>query len=193
MSKRSIILICSSITIIILGIFIYFIVNAHNKGEVKENLIVNKENEIQVNQEFVLPTLSQNSEKVNPNATLIMKQVYNKCNHTTEEKFKVPTDIVNLTKEEVEDYYIDWEVEDFSKDKIIIYKQDEGICEEHFILKDVNGFITVYRENNNEDQVFVSLTDISTKYIPEDDLNRLKQGIKIVGKKDLSVFLQDFE
>ena len=193
MSKRSIILIFSSITIIILGIVVYFIVNSHNKGEVKENLIINQEKEIQIDNENVLPTLSKNNEKVNPNATLIMKQVFNKCGHTTEEVFKVPTDIVNLTEEEVEDYYIDWELESFSKDKIIIYKKDDGICEEHFILKDVNGFITIYRENNNKDEVFVSLTDISTKYIPEEDVNRLKQGIKIVGKKDLSVFLEDFE
>lgn len=193
MSKRSIIFICSILTIIILGIFIYFIVNAHNKGEVKENLIINQVKEVYVEKENILPTLSTNNEKVNPKSLLIMKQFYNKCGHTIEEEYTVPIDIVNMTEEEVENYYNDWDLEDFSKDKIIIYKKYDGICDEHYILKDVNGVITVYRKNNNDEEIFIFSTEIVTKYLPKDDIDRLKKGIEILGKKDLSIFLEDFE
>lgn len=193
MSKRSIILICSIITLIILCIFVYFIVNAHNKGEVKENLIVNEVKEVDVDKENILPTLSNNDEKVNPNASLIMKQVYNGCGHTVKEEYTVPVDIVNMTEEEVENYYKDWNLDEFSNSEITIYKENTGICDEHYILKDINGVITIYRENNNGEEVFVSSTEIITKYLPETDINRLAEGIKIVGKKELSIFLEDFE
>jgi len=193
MSKRSIILICSIFTIIILGIVTYFFINAHNKGEVKENLIVNEVKEVYIENKNIVPTISSNYTKLNPNASLIMKQFYNKCGHTVEEEFSVPIDIVNMTEEEVKKYYTDWELEKFSKDKIIIYKKYNDICDEHYILKDVSGVITVYRKNNNDEEIFLFSTEIVTKYLPQDDIDKLKKGINLFGKKDLLIFLEDFE
>lgn len=193
MSKRNIILICSIFTIIILSIFIYFIINEHNRGNIKENLIVNKAEEVAFEQENIIPTINNERDIIYPNATLQMKQLYKKCGHTIEEDYTVPEDIVNMTKEEVENYYTDWNLEEFSNKKITIYKEYEGICDEHFIIRNVDGVITIYRINNNNDEIFVSTTDVITKYLPEADIKRLNEGIEIIGKKDLKIFLQDFE
>ena len=39
----------------------------------------------------------------------------------------------------------------------------------------------------------VITTDISTKYLPDEDKERLEQGIKVIGKQGLDQFLEDFE
>ena len=67
------------------------------------------------------------------------------------------------------------------------------MCSEHYIVKENNGHISIYNIDENNAEHFVKNTEILTKYLPEEDQESLKNGIKIIGKKDLSIFLEDFE
>lgn len=193
MSKRNIIITCIIITVIIIGACIYYIVRAHNVGNVEENIIVNTEKRVEIKDDNIVTTSNSEKDKVSPNAILIMKQYYKGCGHTIDEKYDVPKDIVNMTEEEVEKYYSDWTVSSFSEEKIEIYKENSGICDEHYTVKDTNGYITIYSKGNSGEEKLIQTTEILTKYLPDEDKARLKNGVNIVGKQDLSSFLEDFE
>ena len=132
-------------------------------------------------------------EKIGPNAKMIMKTLYEKCSHMKKEELEVPKELVNLTRDEIKEKYPDWEIEDFSVDKVILKKNVDGYCGEHYILKENNGYIVVYTidENNNEKK-YLS-TEIAVVYLPETDQVNLKKGIIVYSKKDLIELLQDFE
>lgn len=131
--------------------------------------------------------------RVNPTARIKMRQYYKKCGHTTENDFSVPEDIINMNKKQVEIYYFGWNVESFSSSEIVVSKVNSGICDEHYIIKDVDGLVNVYYIDDSSNESLVYSTEIETKYLPKEDSEKLKKGISIVGKENLSSLLEDYE
>ena len=71
----------------------------------------------------------------------MLKKYYKKCDHTINEYVELPQELVNLTKEQVQEKYADWEVIGFEKGKITLYKEFDDMCGEHFKLKVKEGKI----------------------------------------------------
>ena len=115
--------------IIALAIFLLIIsvalgISVYNKNKTDNtNIVDNKklaeENEIN----NVVPTAVV-EEKVSPNAKVLQKQYFTGCDHLLKETKDIPENLVNKNKEEVEKYYKDWNVDSFSKNEIIIYKEE---------------------------------------------------------------------
>lgn len=193
MSKRNIIIICIIFTVIVSGALIYYIERVHNIENSNKEIVENATKKVEIIEDNILATGVEEEEVIGPGAILIMEQYYKNCGHTVKEQYAVPEDIVNMTEEETKQYYTDWELTEFSKNEVIIKKNVEGICEEHYVVKENNGYIAIYNINAEGEQKFVENTDILTKYLPEDDKERLKEGVKVAGKTDLGSFLEDFE
>lgn len=146
-------------------------------------------------QEIQEEMLQANSteEKISPNCFITMKKTYNKCGHTTSEYIAIPKELVNKTKEDLEEKYIGWTIDKFSDTQIVISKEEEGECGEHYIVKDKEGKVVIYKllEDGTENEYEV--TDISTEYITDTDKINMKNGIKVNGKKELNQLIEDFE
>ena len=136
---------------------------------------------------------SSSEEIVSPNAEVILTQTYKKCGHTISSKEIAPREIVNLNKDKVQEYYDEWNIDEFSSNEIKLSRNNPGICGEHYILRESDGYISISCKNNIGEYIFKGLTDISVQYLPEEDLTNLEQGIEIVGRENLNKFLEDFE
>ena len=74
-----------------------------------------------------------------------------------------------------------------------MYKEEEGICKEHYILRDYNGYIAIYRLESDGKETLQEITGIVTSYLPEIDIERLNIGIRVNGKQELHSSLEDYE
>ncbi len=146
-------------------------------------------------QEIQEEMLQANSteEKISPNCFITMKKTYNKCGHTTSEYIAIPKELVNKTKEDLEEKYAGWTIDKFTDTQIVISKKEEGECGEHYIVKDKEGKVVIYKllEDGTENEYEV--TDISTEYITDTDKINMKNGIKVNGKQELNQLIEDFE
>ena len=146
-------------------------------------------------QEIQEEMLQANSteEKISPNCFITMKKTYNKCGHTTSEYIAIPKELVNKTKEDLEEKYAGWTIDKFSDTQIVISKKEEGECGEHYIVKDKEGKVVIYKllEDGTENEYEV--TDISTEYITDTDKINMKNGIKVNGKQELNQLIEDFD
>lgn len=72
---------------------------------------------------------------------------------------------------------------------------DEEIVDNNiiYILKEYNGCIAVYRVEKNNELVLEYVTDSLTKYLSDEDLLALKNGIVANGINELTHLLEDFE
>ena len=185
---------------IILGIFIY----NNNANNNKQNSIV--ENEINIvsekvtdecteeyqNSEEEIETDSQ-EEKISPNCLLTLKKYYEECNHTINEYVDIPQDLVNGTEEDLKNEYPYWQVEKYSSNNIILYKEFNSNCGQHFVLREDNGKITVYKINENNAEEVYENTEISVEYLSETDKIKISEGIRVNGIEELNQLLEDFE
>lgn len=136
---------------------------------------------------------AEEEEKVSPNCSIIKKTYYTKCGHTVSNYLELPKDIVNFTKEQVANKYQDYNIEEFSSNKIVLYKQIDDNCGEHYLVKDNEGKVTVYKVLEDGSQSLVEETDIYTEYLTDEDRENMKEGISVNGKQELNQLIEDFE
>lgn len=146
-------------------------------------------------QEIQEEMLQANSteEKISPNCFITMKKTYNKCGHTTSEYIAIPKELVNKTKEDLKEKYAGWTIDKFSDTQIVISKKEEGECGEHYIVKDKEGKVVIYKLLEDGTEKEYEVTDISTEYITDTDKINMKNGIKVNGKQKLNQLIEDFE
>ena len=146
-------------------------------------------------QEIQEEMLQANSteEKISPNCFITMKKTYNKCGHTTREYIAIPKELVNKTKEDLKEKYAGWTIDKFSDTQIVISKKEEGECGEHYIVKDKEGKVVIYKLLEDGTEKEYEVTDISTEYITDTDKINMKNGIKVNGKQELNQLIEDFE
>ncbi len=192
------------ILVILIGIVVgRLIYNNNGKLANKNNIIQNEINivsekvtddcieEYQEVQEEIA-TNSQ-EEKISPNCLLILKKYYDECNHTINEYVDVPQDLVNGTEEDLKKEYPYWQIEKYSNNEIILYKEFNSNCGQHFVLREDEGKITVYKINENNEEEIYEKTEISVEYLSETDKSKISEGIKVNGIEELNQLLEDFE
>lgn len=191
-------IIIAFIIIFIIAIFVgNYIYDSSNKeentikSENTSNSIVNQV-DYSVRNDITINTDSE-EEKISPNATLILKKHYKECDHTIKEYAEIPEEFVNLTKSEIEKEYPEWKVEKFTPLDIILIKEEDGFCNEHFILREEQGVITVYKIDKQGEESLYDTTGISVEYLTENDKLELKNGIKVYGKEELNSMLENYE
>ena len=74
-----------------------------------------------------------------------------------------------------------------------IYKEFEGECNEHYRVREENGFVTVYYLDEGKTEKIYDVTDISVEYLTEGDREKIKKGVNVYGKNELNALLENFE
>ena len=192
--KIAIISICTIILLIITTAVVYENIK-YDKISKEENKITDECVYEYKNEEDKINEIeaSEIETKISPNAKLIIKKYYKECGHTAEEIKTVTNDMVNKNKEEMEKLYPDYNIEKFLNNEIILKKEEEGQCNEHYIIKDENSNIIIYRVLNDGAEEVYQNTGISTEYLPETDRINLKSGVKVFGIENLNSIIEDFE
>ena len=132
-------------------------------------------------------------DQISPNAVIYFKTYYTECKHTTTETIDIPQELVNKTREEVAEKYKDWDIGEFTNQEITLYCEVEGICPEHYIIREKDGYIAIYQIGENGKETLKEMTGIVINYLPETDVLRLQEGIKVVGKEELNATIEDYE
>ena len=195
------------ISIIIISIFIISVLftinltkskNENNKQEEIKNTQISEIIEDECTEEYIqekelTPVVSE-PEKISINAQLILKKYFSQCDHTINEYTEMPEECINMTKEELQEQYPDWEVIGFEPNKVTLYKEFDDTCGEHFKLKIEDGKINIYLINKDGTESLYEKTNISSEYLTETDLiNINEEGLEIYGKEELNKTIEDFE
>ena len=159
--------------IIALAVFLLLIgvavgISVYNKGKTDEILADEVENIIYT---------SATEEKISPNAKILKKRYFIGCDHLLKETEEVPKELINKNKSETEKYYKGWDVDSFSS----IYKQEEGFCDQHYLIKEHNGVLGIYTIDENGKLQLKEDTEIQTRYLTDVDLEKVKTGIEAIG------------
>lgn len=188
-----IIFLCLAIIIgFFVGMYLYNKEDNYNKLENNEEQIMY--NNITNNTNTLEIETSTSEEKISINTEVIEEIYYTQCDHLIKNKKKSISNLINMTKDDLIEEYPNWEIKEFSKERVVLYKEEQGFCNEHYLVKDVDGLVTIYNmDNNDKSNNLVEITEIETKYLTENDQENLKEGIKVYTKQKLNKLIEDFE
>lgn len=179
--------------LVTIGVIIYKNTSSNLEQKEANNIQNNQIEENLIDSNIDLVTTTSEQEKVSPNSVFIFKIYYKKCEHITIEKETASEVMVNKTREDLESIYKDWNIVTFRNDQVLFYKEEEGICNEHYMLKELEGYIAIYSLDEEENETLKEKTAIVTTYLPEEDIITLKEGIKVYGRDKLNKALEDYE
>lgn len=196
MKKWVIISLISAIIIAIVILMIVIFVGRNETSDIDTTSQKELANKIQQNIEesnIQIVSTSAAEEKTSPNAMISFRTYYKECEHTTIKNIQIPEELVNMSQADIEEKYKDWALEEFSSNYIIFKAEKEGICDEHYLLKENNGYIAIYRIDEFQNETLIETTGVVTAYLPEADLLELREGIRVFGKDRLNARLEDYE
>lgn len=181
---------------VVIGFFIgIYLYNVEENEEELENDIDTIENSIVLNNVNALEIeTSVAPEKISVNTQVIEEVYYTECDHLISVTKKDIKSIINMTELQLERKYKDWEIKEFSTEKVVLYREEQNYCGEHFLVKDVDGLVTIYTMNNEEEiKERIEITDIETAYLPQTDQEDLVEGIRVYTQQKLNKLIEDFE
>ncbi len=135
---------------------------------------------------------SSEGEKISPNCSIIFKRHYNDCGHTIEQYASIPTELVNKTEEDLQKQYEGWTIEEFSRNQIILYREFDSECGEHYILREKDGKVAIYLKTGDTEEL-VEETEIATEFLTQTDRLELQNGIEANGRVELNQLIEDYE
>lgn len=200
MNNRTMMIIVAILLVISTIYSIYAILSSENEVE-EENegteTYVSKVLEDECTEEYEniqnATTVSSIEEKLAANALMVLKKYYRKCEHTINEYVELPQELVNMTQQEIQNEYPDWEVIGFESGKLTLYKELDDECGEHFKLKIEDEKVVIYIVNKDGSESLYEKTNISSEYLTETDLINMQDGLEIYGKEELNKIIEDFE
>ncbi len=154
---------------------------------------IEENDELEIAKEEIEETSSHEEEKVSPNAVIEFEKFYNDCEHTINRYEVISDNLVNATKAEIEQKYNTWILKEFTKDKIVLYREEAGQCGEHYVLRNVDGKINIYKLDESGNEELLEKTEIATEYLTETDMMNMENGLIVYGKENLNQLLEDFE
>lgn len=163
------------------------------EGKVSEVILDDCTDEYEIMQEEVSKANSNNEEKVSPNCKLILTRYYKECKDSINEYLQVPEPLVNCTKNELQEQYKEWKIKEFTTNQVVLYKEFEGNCGEHYILKNDAGKISIYKLLENGKESLYEKTNIYIEYLPEKDKIAIEDGLRVNGKEKLNKLIESFE
>lgn len=202
--KRAIIILSVALVIII-SVCTAFLIKDLNKEEIEEkadtkvseitNEPVTDECVDEANnfEEIEIEETNSNEEKTSPNCSLTMKRYYNECGHSIEEYTNLNNELVNKTKDEIQQVYSAWTIDKFSNNEIIISRSFDSQCGEHYVVRDKDGKVAIYLISGDGTEIELQETEISTEFLTENDKMELQNGIRANGKQELNQVIENFE
>lgn len=193
--KKIYMFILIGILVVIAGILVgLFLGNSGKTSDLEPELETKLASNLQnIENQIEIVTTSNVEEKTSPNCLFIFEVYYKECEHTLKDKKQILPDCVNKTEEELQDEYKEWEIKEFTNTNVTFYQEKEGICDQHYVIRDNNGYVAIYKIDSLGNELLREKTEIVTTYLPDTDKDRLKEGIKVNGQEELNATIEDYE
>lgn len=142
--RENIIVAIIAVIVIIGAIFTVMIIEEEEPlQKQEEKIIVSEEVTDECTEEYEISMrdndvtqVSSSDEKISANSAMILKKHYKECNHTINEYAEILPELVNLNQEEIIKEFPEWELIGFSPNEIVLFREVEGECREHFTLRE---------------------------------------------------------
>lgn len=186
-------IITAIVILIVIGVLAGIYEYVKNKTQ-DINIIENKQLAAEYNvQTNNIISTSASEEKISPNAIVLEKQYFKGCDHLIKNVKDIPKSLINKNKNDLQKYYKDWDIDNFSSKEITVYQEKDGYCNQHYLIKEHNGVLGIYTIDEDGIINLKEDTEIQTAYLTNEDLEKVKEGITAIGDMELNSILEDFE
>lgn len=121
----------------------------------------------------------------------VLEFVYNYADGISETYYTVPaTYMTGWDRQRVANAYGKWTIDSYSADRVVMHKNVDKDSNQHYLIKDKNGYVTVFYSVTGE---IKEVTSANTASFSAEEREKYFKGFEVVGDGELEKFLQDIE
>lgn len=159
----------------------------HKENDRKKNMNMHDDMEL----------IKEDDDCISPNTSVERRTYYKKCGHTVINVNKVDNNIINMQKNQLENYlkenYTNIRLVSFSAEKIVLYEEKNCLCMNHYVIGESQGKIAIYKIDENGERVLDRIfNDAPVSMLKEIDQEKIKEGIVVDSEDELSNVLENF-
>ena len=153
---------------------------------------VNRENKSDSNTVDV----ATQKEIINNDTKIIFRTYYERCKESVDTESTINNNMIGLNEEGFNELVLNtmpqFDLYSFSKDEIVLLENKQDICPKHYLITEYNGYIIVYRFNEDGQRVIFQETRIPVSILPPVDQEKLKNGIIKNSEEEVTSLLEDY-
>ncbi|NLN15616.1 MAG: hypothetical protein GX185_08460 [Tissierellia bacterium] len=135
--------------------------------------------------------------RISPNTYIESRIQYLECGHLVTKNELAKAEVVNLTREEFEDYlsknYPYLRLVSFSNTKIVLFGEKDHLCQEHYVIGEQEGYVAIFNiDENGERVLYKSFKEYPISLLQKMDQDKLREGIVVDSEEELSNILENF-
>lgn len=130
--------------------------------------------------------------KIQPSTKMIYQYYYPDDKVVEEQEDTPPYFLLDLTLTDMRKYYTDWQIVSFSSQEVVMRKIVQGKSNQRYIIGEKDGYVAVFYEQPQDGVVLHELTDTPLSALGEEEQQRLKDGIFVLGEDRLAKVLEDY-
>ncbi len=213
-SYKGIVLLCAILLLVGFGLGYYSYIwtntpyqepalELSERTDYKENDIAESEEQVDKNvssissdsideESMIMVDNHMDEKKVSTDTKLVFEKKYLKCGHVRIEEMMASDVFIDMNKHTLQQQYRAWTIKKFSSDRVQFYREIDDKCLSHYIVREYEGKIGVFYQNNRVDNTLKQVIDINIRQLREDDQRKLKQGIRVESDLELGQLIEDF-
>lgn len=188
--EKKIVLIFSSVLFLLSFLFGYFIMDGKFKEESKLSAELQDDgpNHMEIIRE---------ENRITPNTFIEERIHYKECGHLVSKVSLADDEYVNLTKEDLNDFLFANEANlqliSFSNVKVVLWGEKNHLCQDHYIIGEKDGNITIFNIDENGERIVDKVFDeYPINVLMEVDQDKLREGIIVNSEEELSTILENY-
>ena len=101
-------------------------------------------------------------------------------------------ELINFTRSDLQTKYTGWQIEEFTEEQVVLSRKIDSNCEDHFVIKEKDGNVFVYKELTLEKTNLLEKIDLNIELLTEEDKTNLKNGIRLYGNEALATWKENY-
>lgn len=118
-------------------------------------------------------------ETILPGEKLIFETLYKGNGDLTREEQKIGASLYGKSKEDIGKIYSDWSIKEFSNDRIVLYREENGFPPDYYIISSSDGYVSLFKSDGNGGTSLVEKTDILVDNLNPNDKERILNNIVV--------------
>lgn len=134
-----------------------------------------------------------NIARITPSTKLVYEYYYEGDGQTKREEEVPPYFLLDMTRQDIEEKYPDWQLKSFSNSEVVMRKNIAGKVKERYIIGEYDGYVAVFFEQPVDGVSLRELTDTPISSLTDEEQTKLKIGISILGEDALINAMENYE
>ena len=136
--------------------------------------------------------VSSQDNSINPSTKIVYEYYYADKGATKVREDTPPYFMLGLTREDMIEYYTDWNIVYFSPKEVVMRKTIYENDMQQYIIGEKDGYITVFYEENGEKNGIKEITSININGFSDEEKEKIKAEFSVSGDYDLNRVLESY-